>query len=102
METIVDKSIKFASDTHATNTRPSRFWPSAAVLSFGGACLSFFTGIVISGLAELGIVPVSRATAYLTVATLLCSFGLAFLGAHCLDRDRAIRNEKSGLDKTSK
>lgn len=74
---------------------PNRFWPIAAFLCFGGGSVSFLFGLVISAVAALGIITVSRFTAYLTVATLLTAFGLTFLGAHCLDRDRSNRKKKS-------
>lgn len=88
-----DHELGVAEETSGQTARVR--WAAMAIVCFSGCGVAFLVGLLISFMASLGVLPVTRITAYLSVATLLSAFGLAFLGAHCLDRDRAIRKKNS-------
>jgi len=60
-------------------------WRIASLFGFVLSGLLFISGFVVSLATALGAVPVSRASAYLTVGLLLTGFASAFFGAHALD-----------------
>ena len=57
-----------------------------AIGSFTGSGVCLIAGLLASLASLLGILPVSPVTARGTVAILLASFILAFLGAHSIDK----------------
>lgn len=92
----IDTKVQELGIAKETSEETSRVrWASTAVVCFSGCGVAFLAGLFVACLASFGVLPVTRITAYVSVATLLSAFGLAFLGAHCLDRDRAIRTKNS-------
>ena len=74
-------------------------WRIASFFTFVLSGFLFISGFVVSLATALGAVPLSRGSAYLTVALLLSGFASAFFGAHALDKtDEREAADDSGSD----
>ena len=88
MSAIVEQQIVTSEPKEGSegDTHHPSFWPAVAILGFIGSGLCMTAGLGLSALTLMGAIEATAVVAYITVATLLGAFALAFLGAHAMDR----------------
>ena len=88
MRSVVEQQVVVykAAEKAERDTHYRSFWPAVAVLGFIGSGLCMTAGLGLSALTLIGAIQATAVVAYVTVATLLAAFALAFLGAHAMDR----------------
>ena len=82
----LESRIVTVPDRSARRIKRREVWRIASFFVFVLSGFLFIFGFVVSLATALGAVPLSRGSAYLTVALLLSGFASAFFGAHALDK----------------
>jgi hypothetical protein len=68
-------------------------WRLAGAISFACAGILFLSDAVLAAAAAISIIPAESVSASADVILIVSSLGLAFLGAHCLDRQHQVAAE---------